>query len=260
MHLAILAALAAAVVGAPAPPPPHGIAYLAARDAFIRAPNGSVRRLTRHHDVDGLSWSPDRKSVLLMRMVEFEPTDYRVTRYELTSRRERTYLAHAFDPAWSPGARRVAFARGNDLWVADPTMAWSGEKLVELGFEPAWSPDGSRLAYKWAGLWIIDADGTGATQLTTTDDRSPAWAPDGRMIAFVRWSPLPWIWTMHPDGSGQRRLVPGTSPTWSPDGRRIAFAQFDDDQSDLASVARNGRGLRRITRTPRISEVPFDWR
>jgi len=65
---------------------------------------------------------------------------------------------------------------------------------------------------------------------------------------------------MSPDGSGQRRLVPGTSPTWSPDGRRIAFALFDDDQSDVASVTRNGRGLRRITRTPKDLEAPFDWR
>jgi TolB protein len=252
MFAALVVALAAAAVS-PAVAAPHGIAFVAGRDAFIRTPSGAVRRLTRHHDVDGLAWSPDRRSLLLMRLVQFEPTDYRVTRYELGRRRERPFLEHAYDPAWSPNGKRVAFARGNDVWVADPAVRWSGRDLG-LGYSPAWSPDGRRLAYQWTGIGVRDADGARASYLTQ-DGEEPAWSPDGRTIAFVRFSTE--IWTMHADGTGLRRLVSGSAPTWSPNGRRIAF-WFD--KGGIASIRPDGSGLRRLTRTPGRMEEPFDWR
>ena len=45
----------------------------------------------------------------------------------------------------------------------------NAQRLVE-GHDPSWSPDGSRLAYvgKDGGLWLINADGTGAEKLGDT--------------------------------------------------------------------------------------------
>ena len=53
---------------------------------------------------------------------------------------------------------------------------------------PAWSPDGSALAFtraRYAGLWVVGADGQGARPLTDAPAAGFgfAWAPDGRSIA-----------------------------------------------------------------------------
>lgn len=92
-----------------------------------------------------------------------------------------------------------------------------------------WSPDGSRLviaAYvptRWS-LWIVDADGSGLTQLLEDEQAglgSPTWSPDGAWIAFA-WNNG--LWKIRPDGSGRVRLSQLASivePTWAPDGRSL---------------------------------------
>jgi len=54
--------------------------------------------------------------------------------------------------------------------------------------EARWSPDGRRIAYTAGGqLWIADAAGTNARQLTTLAGGAsgPVWAPTGTWIAFT---------------------------------------------------------------------------
>lgn len=60
------------------------------------------------------------------------------------------------------------------------------------GHQPVWSPDGTRLAFALptayaTDIFIINADGTGFTNLTNHDayDFWPAWSADGRRLAFV---------------------------------------------------------------------------
>jgi plastocyanin len=47
-------------------------------------------------------------------------------------------------------------------------------------------------------IWAMNADGTGATQLTDTGaDQFPEWSPDGTKIAFTRFDGASWdIWTI----------------------------------------------------------------
>jgi TolB protein len=91
---------------------------------------------------------------------------------------------------------------------------------------PRWSPKGNRIAYaRMQGgafhIYVINADGSGDTQLTTTgSNENPAWSPDGRFIAFSskRRGPAA-IYVMRTDGSGQVRVSQGkgsaTQPAWA---------------------------------------------
>jgi Tol biopolymer transport system component len=88
-------------------------------------------------------------------------------------------------PAWSPDGRTIAFTR----YPVDRTDAASAEiVLFDLatrqattltnGLEPSWSPDGSRLVFAGVdGLFVIRADGTNRTRLTTGPHHAPAWRP-----------------------------------------------------------------------------------
>ncbi|HEY1329949.1 MAG TPA: hypothetical protein VGH10_00570 [Actinomycetota bacterium] len=196
-----------------------------------------------------------------------------------------TQTCDVADLSWSPDDRRIAFVQrasegpvnqSLDVMNADGTgrrtlcSARCGQGLAE----PVWSPDGTRIAFSDEGvlleigltispspLWVVNADGTGLTQLTdrncwpysaaTADrpcytDTSPAWSPDGTEIAFSRFTfrgplqPPPTVtdqngvFVIAPDGSDVRPVwncpltraqsyCQLTPPAWSPDGAEIGF-------------------------------------
>jgi TolB protein len=107
-------------------------------------------------------------------------------------------------------------------------------------------------------LVVMNADGSGRENLTSgpDDDLYPAWSPDGRVLAFVRGGA---VYVIRSDGGGIRRLTTGASPAWSPDGRRLVLSRPIGRTSDLFTVGVDGRGLRRLTRTPASAESDPEW-
>ncbi|HMG76526.1 MAG TPA: hypothetical protein VK582_23825 [Pyrinomonadaceae bacterium] len=178
-------------------------------------------------------------------------------------------------PAFSPDGKKIAFVKDfKGIFVMNPDGSGQTQILdgVGAGFSsitsfPNWSPDGKKLVFNGvikgspngADIYVINADGTGLTQLTTdpADDSSPAWSPDGTKIAFssirdrvpgeVNYE----IYVMNADGSNQTRITNNTkfdhSPNWSPDGTRIAFTSRRDDNFEVYLMNADGSNQTRLT-------------
>jgi TolB protein len=192
-----------------------------------------------------------------------------------------------------------------NIWVVNPdgTGAKPLTKLTALNadsFDPVWSPDGSKIVFESArkldgsdsgtanenvNLWVMNADGSGATPLTNYTVPGPfpqdgvgafnaVWSLDGSKIAFLSDGALDGtdagnanftvdIWIMNADGSGRAPVtkltaaaVDAGTPVWSPDGSKIAFVSARAlDGSDAAALTfnvwvinANGSGATPLTR------------
>jgi TolB protein len=120
-------------------------------------------------------------------------------------------------------------------------MDEDGTNLVRLTYDLAtsegqasWAPDGKRIVFTryysdHSAIFVMNADGTGVTQLTFT--QSP-WADQqpiafGKQIAFARFADgVQAIHVMNADGTGVTQFPQtsgGSNPAPSPKGDRIAF-------------------------------------
>ncbi len=176
------------------------------------------------------------------------------------------------DPAWSPVGSQLAYsslAAGNgDIFVLDVDGggALNVTHDTRRDMYPSWSPDGTKIVYSsvdplfvfGAHIWVVNADGTGKTDLTPgtsvggLSNLQPEWSPDGTKIAFTS---VDDIVVMDADGSDRTVLASAQSqdwhPTWSPDGSKIAFTSNrttgDPNVFDLYVMDADGSNVQRLT-------------
>jgi eukaryotic-like serine/threonine-protein kinase len=138
--------------------------------------------------------------------------------------------------------------------------------------QPSWSPDGSQLvfispcrargdfydnAYKDSSLYLINADGTGQTALTTIPgaDFDPAWSPDGDRIAFASMRDgRREIYVLTLKTGAVTRLtnstdVENTQPSWSPLGNQIVYTVKRVGAYQIWSMSDTGQGNVQVVRS-----------
>src|SRR5262249_5655172 len=206
-------------------------------------------------------------------------------------------FADSTNPAWSPDGTKRAIVSARALEVSDAANTNSTSNLCMIKTDgsgataltrltanngnsalPVWSPDGTRIAFgsaraldgsdsanPAANVWVINADGSGATALTKLTaggvaSTIPAWSPDGTKLVFVATRALDGsdagiadlalsVWMMKLDGSSPAPLTRLTAagllslgagfvdPVWAPNGAKVAFDSARAlDGSDAANT------------------------
>jgi TolB protein len=263
------------------------IVFIREGKLFTIKPNSAGLRLLTPSGTDRASptWSADGGRIAFTRFMRRGSAVFVVHADGSKLRRVSSFTRGFLSAAqWRPGSRQVVYT--DYLADEDPVVGaiklanadGSGKKNLtgyrDLNNQPDWSPTGRQIVFERdAGgipggsgssggeIWVMRADGSGATQLTNNAvlDEGPAWSPDGGRITFARTVPGgpngdlgADLWIMNPDGSGETQLTAMTGfveePEWSPNGHRILFARMraSGPKGDLFTVKSDGSDLKRI--------------
>jgi len=177
------------------------------------------------------------------------------------------------------GGGQIAFAstRSGAPQIYLINVDGTGLKLItnmENGAcQPSWSPDGLQLvfispcrargdfydnAFKDSSLYLIHADGTGQTALTTIPgaDFDPAWSPDGDRIAFASMRDgRKEIYVLTINTGAVTRLtnstgdVENSQPSWAPLGNQIVYTVKRVGAYQVWSMSDTGQGNVQVVRS-----------
>jgi serine/threonine protein kinase/Tol biopolymer transport system component len=146
------------------------------------------------------------------------------------------------------------------LWTLS-VLGGSPRRLGNLeGHSAAWSPDGKRIAFsKGNEIFLAKSDGSETQRLLTTAGTSGdlRWSPDGTILRFTLNDPQTnnrSIWQASSDGGNLHPLLPGwNNPpneccgNWTPDGRYFVFEAVREGTANVWALRESG-GLFRSTR------------
>jgi eukaryotic-like serine/threonine-protein kinase len=111
-----------------------------------------------------------------------------------------------------------------------PSWSLDGTKLLFVGDSTEFSQNGTPYA---KDIWVLDLTQANPVPVDLSqragDDLDPSWSPTGKLIAFssyAREDGLPQIYTMSPDGTGQKRISLKYAehyPVWTPNDDFLVY-------------------------------------
>jgi len=158
-------------------------------DTFIMNPDGTKQK-PLNLGIPLLSWSPDGEKFVFANYTDGEIYVMNADGTGETRLTNNAYLDNF--PVWSPDGTKIAFISDRldnpsqeiDIYIMN---AVDGSDQTRLTFtnkdnQPAWSPDGKKIVFTSArdgigNIYVMNADGSEQTRLTTNGAASPSWCP-----------------------------------------------------------------------------------
>ena len=196
-------------------------------------------------------------------------------------------------PAFTPDGQRIVFVHFDDVADVESIQSMDlagGDRRLVTGtkgsgrIDPNVSPDGNWITFIRAkkddvlqAVFAVHPDGSGLHRLTPFKWEVAIkhdWSPNGKRIVlttnadWVRPRKSANLATIRPDGSGLKRLTRfaggehaknAFAGSYSPDGRRIVFRLEKHDKAALATIGRDGRHLRLLTKFRNNKPRYIDW-
>ena len=211
-------------------PTPSGdgarVAFVSARDGnsevYVMDADGSDEtRLTNSSETESLpAFAPDGTKIAFVRAVGGFDAQIWIMDSDGGNETQLTNEAEPTAPAFSPDGGTIAFELSSQIH----TMDLDGNNVTPIGAgkEPSFLPDGRIVVRNANEIYVMDADGSNAVNLTNHPslDREPTTSPDGTKIAFstFRNAELD-VFVMNVDGSSQTNLTTTSAddrvPAWS---------------------------------------------
>lgn len=188
-----------------------------------------------------------------------------------------------YEPSFRPDGRKILFAsnRNNsrfEIFEMDP----DGNNVRQItdavggSFTPSYDASGTKITFvsrrapgNRTNLFVMNADGTGQTQLTSfpsnvsVDD--PNFNHDASRIVYERRFPDVQnfdvdIYTINPDGTNDQLLTTSTAddtdPSFSPDGSKIVFISTRNGNAEVYIMNADGTDQTRLTITGQTERDP----
>ena len=236
---------------------------------IMNADGSGFRNLDSPPNVDTLEWSPDGRQIAFVERyisMGLLDADGGTPIYFQLEAAPEPYID------WSPDGARLAFMQWNSgsdysLMVVNadgtnPVEVISGESIGV----PVWSPTSHSLAYVSGTvhkrLNVINADGTGLTDLSDRAEWPFVWLPDGSGLI-----------ALHLEAQSEISIVrvglDGTTTTlaplhydylsaFSPDGTKVAYISTEHGYPDLYVMNVDGTNQVQLTHNPGY-QTCFDW-
>ena len=166
-----------------------------------------------------------------------------------------------------------------ELMEETPRRPFTFEDMYDMGrvADPQISPDGQSVLYvvthyslesnkSNSDIWKTGITGDNTVRLTDAPgaDMRPRWSPDGRSIAFISTRDNgAQIWTMNPDGSGQKRITNISTAIdafeWTPTGDYFLYSSsvYPDCKDDECNRIRDEEKAKDPVKARLIDKLPY---
>ncbi|HZH33414.1 MAG TPA: winged helix-turn-helix domain-containing protein [Pyrinomonadaceae bacterium] len=239
----------------------------------VQIANGEEKQLTFDKTwINGFAWNAESKQIVFAsrRQSNSQTSLWQIPASGGAPQLIVTGGKNPGKPAVAPDGRTIAFIeehRDTNIWRIEPERLparGAFQKLIESNRDdnsPQFSPDGKRIVFSSIRtsnyeIWIADADGLNARQLTNFQNSptgSPRFSPDGRFVLFdAQVGGNGDIYVVSSEGGEARRLTDSESfdfmPSWSADASSIYFASNRSGRAQIWKMPATGGEAVQITR------------